>query len=59
AKIKNSWNADFKQSRDKYTVTPLESLRIIQPKQVRDVGFCAEKLGSDFSPQQVKLQITN
>ncbi|MGD1910721.1 MAG: cellulase family glycosylhydrolase [Rivularia sp. (in: cyanobacteria)] len=59
AKIKNSWNADFKQARDKYTVTPLESVRIIQPKQVRDVGFCAEKLGSDFSPQQVKLQITN
>ncbi|MEM9923054.1 MAG: cellulase family glycosylhydrolase [Cyanobacteria bacterium P01_D01_bin.50] len=59
AKIKNSWNADFNEARDKYTVTPLESVRIIQPKQVRDIGFCAEKLGSDFSPQQVKLQITN
>ncbi len=55
AKIKNSWNANFKQDGDKYTVTALNWGKIIELKQVRDVGFCAEKLGSDYSPQQVKL----
>ena len=57
AKIKNSWNANFKQAQDKYTVTPLDWGRIIKPNQVTDVGFCAEKIGSDFSPQQVKVQV--
>lgn len=57
AKIKNSWNADFRQEKTQYTVTPLNWAKIIKPKQVRDVGFCAEKLGSDYSPQQVKLKV--
>ncbi|MGB3641892.1 MAG: cellulase family glycosylhydrolase [Rivularia sp. (in: cyanobacteria)] len=57
AKIKNSWNADFKQSIGIYTVTPYDWGQTIQPNQVRDVGFCSEKLGSDYSPQQVKLQV--
>ena len=56
AKIKNSWNADFKQQLDKYTVTPLDWGKTIKPQQVRDVGFCAEKLGSNYSPQKVKLR---
>ncbi len=55
AKIKNSWNANFKQDGDKYAVTPLNWGKIIEPKQVRIVGFCASKLGSNYSPQQVKL----
>ncbi len=55
ASIKNSWNADFKQSIGQYTVTPYDWGQTIQPNQVRDVGFCSEKLGSDYSPQQVKL----
>ncbi len=57
AKIKNSWNADFKQSIGQYTVTPYDWGKTIQPNQVRDVGFCSEKLGSDYSPQQIKLQV--
>ncbi len=57
AKIKNSWNADFKQSIGQYTVTPYDWGQTIQPNQVRDVGFCSEKLGSDYSPQQIKLQV--
>jgi endoglucanase len=59
AKIKNSWNADFKQEKTQYTVIPLDRGKIIQPKQVRDVGFCAEKLGSNYSPQQIQLQVIN
>ena len=59
AKIKNSWNANFQQENNLYRVTPLDWGRNIESKQMRDIGFCAEKLGSDFSPQQVKLQVTN
>ena len=55
ASIKNSWNADFKQEKGQYTVTPYDWGQTIQPNQIRDVGFCSEKLGSDYSPQQVKL----
>ncbi|MEM6752865.1 MAG: cellulase family glycosylhydrolase [Cyanobacteria bacterium P01_C01_bin.38] len=55
ARIKNSWNADFKQEKGIYTVTPLDWGKAIQPNQKRDVGFCSEKLGKDYSPQQVKL----
>ncbi|MBV6621788.1 MAG: cellulase family glycosylhydrolase [Rivularia sp. (in: Bacteria)] len=57
AKIKNSWNANFKEVKGTYTVTPLDWGKTIQPQKVRDVGFCARKLGSDYSPQQVKLQV--
>ena len=57
AKIKNSWNADFKQEKGIYTVTPLDWGRTIQPNQIRDIGFCSEKLGSDYSPQQVRSQV--
>lgn len=57
AKIKNSWNADFKQEKGIYTVTPYDWGQTIQPNQVRDVGFCSQKLGLDYSPQQVKLHL--
>ncbi len=57
SKITNSWNADFKRQNNKYTVTPLDWGKVIQPKQVRDIGFCAEKLGTNYSPQQVRLEV--
>ena len=57
AKIKNSWNANFNRKNNIYTVTPLDWGKTIQPKQVRDIGFCADKLGFDYSPQQVKVMI--
>ncbi|MEH1911404.1 cellulase family glycosylhydrolase [Nostoc sp.] len=54
AKINNSWNADFKQQgATQYVVTPLDWGKIIEPNQVRDTGFCANKLGSDYQPQQI------
>ncbi len=53
AKINNFWNADFKQQGDiQYVVTPLDWGKTIEPNQVRDTGFCANKLGSDYQPQQ-------
>ncbi|MCC5649156.1 cellulase family glycosylhydrolase [Nostoc sp. XA013] len=53
AKINNFWNADFKQQGAiQYVVTPLDWGKTIEPNQVRDTGFCASKLGSDYQPQQ-------
>ena len=54
AQINNFWNADFKQQGAiQYVVAPLDSGKTIEPNQVRDTGFCANKLGSDYQPQQV------
>jgi len=54
ATINNSWNADFKQQGAiQYVVTPLDWGKTIEPNQVRDTGFCANKLGSDYQPQQI------
>ena len=54
SKINNSWNADFKQQGAiQYLVTPLDWGKTIEPNQVRDTGFCANKLGSDYQPQQI------
>jgi endoglucanase len=56
AKINNSWNADFKQQGGiQYVVTPLDWGKTIEPNQVRDNGFCANKLGFDYQPQQVRI----
>ncbi|MHC5719827.1 MAG: cellulose binding domain-containing protein [Nostoc sp.] len=57
ATINNSWNADFKQQGAiQYVVTPLVWGKTIEPNQVRDIGFCANKLGSDYQPQQIKVK---
>lgn len=56
AKINNSWNANFKPQKTQYTVTPFDWGQTIRPNQVREIGFCADKLGTDYSPQQVKLE---
>ncbi|MCC5598248.1 cellulase family glycosylhydrolase [Nostoc favosum] len=53
-KINNFWNADFKQQGAiQYVVAPLDWGKTIEPNQVRDTGFCANKLGSDYQPQQI------
>ncbi|MEM7713444.1 MAG: cellulase family glycosylhydrolase [Cyanobacteria bacterium P01_A01_bin.68] len=57
AKINNSWNANFKSNKNQYTVNPLNWGQTIKPNQVREIGFCADKLGTDYSPQQVRLQV--
>ncbi|BAZ12951.1 putative cellulase [Calothrix sp. NIES-4071] len=60
AAINNSWNATFKQKGSEYIVTPLDWGRVIEPNQVRDVGFCANKLNAastDYQPKNVKVKI--
>ncbi|BAY44749.1 putative cellulase [Scytonema sp. HK-05] len=56
AAINNSWNGNFKpQGGTQYVVTPLDWGRVVEPNQVRDFGFCANKLGSDYQPTQVRV----
>jgi endoglucanase len=52
ASINNSWNGNFQPQGSQYVVTPLDWGRVIEPGQSRDLGFCANKLGSDYQPRQ-------
>jgi endoglucanase len=53
AAINKSWNGNFKSQGSQYVVTPMDWGRVIEPGQSRELGFCANKLGSDYQPQQV------
>lgn len=55
AAINNSWNGNFKQQGSQYVVTPLDWGRVIEPGQSRDLGFCANKIGSDYQPRQFSV----
>jgi len=57
AAINNSWNGNFKPKGSQYVVTPLDWGRVIEPGQSRDLGFCANKLGSDYQPRQVSVSM--
>jgi endoglucanase len=54
AQINNNWNFTFTKQGDKYVVTPVQWAKIIQPNQTQGaLGFCANKLGSNYKPTQV------
>ncbi|NET03634.1 MAG: cellulase family glycosylhydrolase [Symploca sp. SIO2B6] len=55
AAINNTWNGNFRPQGSQYVVTPMDWGRIIEPGQSRELGFCANKLGSDYQPQQVSV----
>ena len=55
AAINNSWNGSFKAQGSQYVVTPLDWAQVIEPGQSQELGFCANKLGSDYRPQQVSV----
>jgi endoglucanase len=56
AEINQSWNGNFQQqAKGNYIATPLDWGKIIEPAQVRDIGFCANKLGSDYQPQKIEI----
>jgi endoglucanase len=56
ARINNFWNANFQQQgTTQYLVTPLDWGRVIEPNQSRDIGFCANKLGSDYQVRQIEV----
>lgn len=56
AKINNSWNANFQKQGTEYIVTPLDWGRVIEPNQSRDIGFCTQKLGTDYQLQNVEVK---
>ncbi|MEM9119668.1 MAG: cellulase family glycosylhydrolase [Cyanobacteria bacterium P01_F01_bin.56] len=57
ATIRNSWNGDYQRQGTQYTVAPPNWGRVIQPGQTVDwMGFCANKSGSDYLPDQVSAQ---
>ena len=57
AAINNSWNGNFKPQGSQYVVTPMDWGRVIEPRQSRDLGFCANKLGSDYQPRQISVSL--
>ncbi|HEY9607240.1 MAG TPA: cellulase family glycosylhydrolase [Allocoleopsis sp.] len=57
ASINNSWNGNFQPKGSHYIVTPLDWGRVIEPGQTRDLGFCANKLGADYQPQQFSISL--
>jgi endoglucanase len=57
AAINDSWSANFIQQIDgKYIANPLDWGKIIEKNQVRDIGFCANKLGLNYRPMQVQVK---
>jgi endoglucanase len=57
AAINNSWNGTFQPQGSQYVVTPMDWGRVIEPGQSRELGFCANKLGSDYQPRQVSVSM--
>ena len=57
AAINNSWNGNFKPQGSNYVVTPLDWGQVIEPGQSREIGFCANKLGSDYQPRQISVSL--
>lgn len=55
AQITQSWNGNFQRQGRQYQVSPPDWARTIQPNQTIDLGFCANKSGSNYKPQQVKI----
>ncbi|MGQ4648976.1 cellulase family glycosylhydrolase [Lyngbya aestuarii] len=55
AAINNTWNANFRPQGSQYVVTPMDWGKVIEPGQSRELGFCANKLGSDYQPRSVSV----
>ncbi len=56
ATLESTWNGTFTSSSSdssQYTVIPDDWMQAIAPNQTRNVGFCANKTGSDYQPQNL------
>ena len=57
ARINNSWNAKFiKKGKKEYIINPLDWGKIVAPNGVINIGFCAQKLGLDYKPTNLKVK---
>ncbi len=55
AQIRHSWNGDFSRQGTRYVVTLPSWAQTIYPQQTVNLGFCADKRGTDYQPRQVEL----
>jgi endoglucanase len=56
AAIANSWSGNFIQQSTGYVATPLDWAKTLAPNQSTDMGFCANKSGTDYKPTQVTVK---
>lgn len=56
ADISQSWNGSFTPQGSRYTVTPPNWARSMQPNQSVDMGFCANKRGADYLPRDIRAE---
>ncbi|MBD2101695.1 cellulase family glycosylhydrolase [Leptolyngbya sp. FACHB-261] len=55
AAINNTWNGNFQPQGSRYLVTPLAWGQAVEPSQTLELGFCANKLGSDYRPRLISV----
>lgn len=53
ATITRAWGGNFLPQGTKYVVMPETGGKVIQPNQAVEVGYCANKQGSNYKPTQV------
>lgn len=53
ATITQAWGGNFLPQGTKYLVQPESGGEVIQPNQAVEVGYCANKLGSNYKPTQL------
>lgn len=56
ADISQSWNGSFRPQGSRYTVTPPDWAQPMQPNQSVDIGFCANKRGTDYLPRDIRAE---
>nr|WP_315871045.1 cellulase family glycosylhydrolase [Trichocoleus desertorum] len=56
AAIANSWNGNFRKQSTGYVATAPGWARVIAPNKTVEMGFCADKLGTDYKPTQVVVK---
>jgi endoglucanase len=55
ATINNSWNGTFERQGSRYTVRPPDWAQTVWGGQTIDIGFCADKQGTDYRPTEVRF----
>jgi endoglucanase len=53
AKITQTWNGSFVLQGSNYEVIPVDWAKAIQPGKTVEVGYCADKLGTNYKPTGV------
>jgi len=56
ADINSSWNGVFNRQGTQYTITPPDWTQTVWGGQTVDIGFCADKRGTDYRPTNVRLR---